>query len=230
MTAHVNMAFSCPQNYDSLHCDCLGSQQEWAPRPWWAPGREGCIPQGLAVYLSQRRPMTWSWSVIARRQEMGMRWILPVSCHPQPHCRGCEHFLPQALIHTRKVGLHWEEEASLQLIVLTWLIDDGKRCRDSILYRLVLAYFTAHDHWASQHNITIMYPGHFPALALSSHCCASSRSRTSSHSIAHLHISPCIFAFHCASLRFTTHLCVLAHLHIPSRIFTFHHASLRSRT
>jgi len=37
----------------------------------------------------------------------------------------------------------------------------------------------AHDHWASQHNITIMYPGHFPALArciptlaLSSHSCA----------------------------------------------------------
>jgi hypothetical protein len=30
------------------------------------------------------------------------------------------------------------------------------RCRDSILYRLVLAYFTAHNDWASQHNITIM--------------------------------------------------------------------------
>jgi hypothetical protein len=40
----------------------------------------------------------------------------------------------------------------------------GACCRDSILYRLVLAYFMAHDHWASQHNITIMYPGHFPAL------------------------------------------------------------------
>jgi hypothetical protein len=38
------------------------------------------------------------------------------------------------------------------------------QCRDSILYRLVEAYFTAHDHWASQHNITIMYPGHFPTL------------------------------------------------------------------
>jgi len=64
------------------------------------------------------------------------------------------------------------------------------RCRDSILYRLVLAYFTAHNHWASQHNITTMYPGHFPALVLSSHSCASLRS------IAHLHVSPRIFAFH----------------------------------
>jgi len=29
-------------------------------------------------------------------------------------------------------------------------------CRDSIFYRLILAYFMAHDNWASQHNITIM--------------------------------------------------------------------------
>jgi len=90
-------------------------------------------------------------------------------------------------------------------------------CRDSILYRLVLAYFTAHDHWASQHNITIMYPGHcptlvrcIPALALSSHSCASS------HFIAHL--------------RILSHLHILAHLHIPSRIFAFHRTSSRSIT
>jgi len=42
--------------------------------------------------------------------------------------------------------LHWDLTA--------WL--HKNRCRDSILYRLVLAYFTAHDNWASQHNITIM--------------------------------------------------------------------------
>jgi hypothetical protein len=68
------------------------------------------------------------------------------------------------------------------------------RCRDSILYRLVLAYFMAHDHWASQHNITIMYPGHFPALALSSHCCASS------HSIAHLRVSSWFSVHHHRSI------------------------------
>jgi len=103
------------------------------------------------------------------------------------------------------------------------------RCRDSILYRLVLAYFMAHDHWASQHNITIMYPGHFPTLAqcipvlaLSSHCRASLRSiahlrvLTHLHILAHLRISPHIFTFHRTSSRFTVHLC------IPSRIFAFH--------
>jgi hypothetical protein len=113
-----------------------------------------------------------------------------------------------------------------------------------------LAYFTAHDHWASQHNITIMYPGHFPALAqcipmlaLSLHSCASSRSivhifafhhassyliahlrilsRISSCSIAHLRVLLHIFAFHHASSHFTAHLRVLLH------IFAFHHASLR---
>jgi len=36
------------------------------------------------------------------------------------------------------------------------MVDNEKQCRDSILYRLVLAYFMAHDDWASQHNITIM--------------------------------------------------------------------------
>jgi hypothetical protein len=88
-----------------------------------------------------------------------------------------------------------------------------------------------------------MYPGHFPALArcipalaLSSHSCASSRSiahlrvpprifafhRASSRSIAHLRVPPRIFAFHRTSLRFT------AHLRIPSHIFAFHRASSHS--
>jgi hypothetical protein len=96
------------------------------------------------------------------------------------------------------------------------------RCRDSILYRLVEAYFMAHDHWASQCNITIMYPGHFPALArcipalaLSLHSCASLCFTT------HLRVSPCIFAFHHASSRFT------AHLRVPSRIFV--HLRVSSR-
>ncbi|KAG2109187.1 hypothetical protein BD769DRAFT_1675003 [Suillus cothurnatus] len=60
--------------------------------------------------------------------------------------------------------------------------------------------------WLPIHNITIMYPGHFPAFArciptlvLSSHSCTSSRST------AHLRVPPRIFAF--------------------SRIFAFHRAS-----
>jgi hypothetical protein len=123
------------------------------------------------------------------------------------------------------------------------------RCRDSILYRLVLAYFMAHDHWASQRNITIMYPGHFPTLArciptlaLSLHSCASARSIAhifafhcaSSHFTVHLRVSLRIFTFHRASSRSITHLCVLVHLHVSpcifafSCIFAFHHASSRS--
>jgi hypothetical protein len=110
-------------------------------------------------------------------------------------------------------------------------------CRDSILYRLVLAYFTAHDNWASQHNITIMCRAiphimrSFPAIMHQIHdtflhlCNAFPHSRlahihcASSHSIAHLHVPLRIFAFHHASSRF------IVHLRISSRIFAFHHAS-----
>jgi hypothetical protein len=103
-------------------------------------------------------------------------------------------------------------------------------CRDSILYRLVEAYFTAHDHWASQCNITIMYPGHFPTLArciptltLSLLSCASS------HSIAHifafyhayLHVPLRIFVFYCTSSR------SIMHLRISLRIFAFHRDLVR---
>jgi hypothetical protein len=100
------------------------------------------------------------------------------------------------------------------------------RCRDSILYRLVEAYFTAHDHWASQCNITIMYPGHFPALTLSLHSCASSRSimhifafhHTSSRSIMHLRVSSCIFAFHRNLVRIITG----ASIHCPASSLVRH--------
>jgi hypothetical protein len=97
------------------------------------------------------------------------------------------------------------------------------RCRDSILYRLVLAYFTAHDHWASQCNITIMYSGHFPALArcipalaLSLHSCASSRS------IAHLRVPSRIITFYRASSHFSRIFAFLVHLRVSPRIFAFH--------
>jgi len=123
------------------------------------------------------------------------------------------------------------------------------RCRDSILYRLVLAYFTAHDHWASQHNITIMCRAiphimhSFPAIMCQTqdtflhsrnafpHSRLARVHHASSCSIAHLCIPLCIFvthlcilsrifAFYHASLHFITHLCIL------SRIFAFYHASL----
>jgi len=81
------------------------------------------------------------------------------------------------------------------------------RCRDSILYRLVLAYFMAHDDWASQHNITIMCRAiphimhSFPAMTCQTH-----------DTFPHLHN-----AFPRSRL-----VCVLAHLHVPSR-FSVHH-------
>jgi len=130
-----------------------------------------------------------------------------------------------------------------------FLLLHGARCRDSILYRLVLAYFKTHDDWASQRNITIMYSRHFPALAQCIPALAlSAHSRASSRSIVHLHVSLRIFAFHRASLRFTAHLrvpprifafhrasscstahlCVLAHPRVPSRIFAIHRDLVRS--
>jgi hypothetical protein len=76
-------------------------------------------------------------------------------------------------------------------------------CRDSILYRLVLAYLMAHDNWSSQHNITVMCRAilhimcSFPAITRQTH-------NTFPHLhliriLTHLHISSCIFPFHCTS-------------------------------
>jgi len=124
------------------------------------------------------------------------------------------------------------------------------RCRDSILYRLVLAYFTAHNDWASQHNITIMCRAipqimcSFPAITRQTQdtfphsCdafpriivfyCASSHSCASSCFIMHhcillcIFAFSCIFAFHRASSRF------IAHLRVSLCIFMFHCASLCS--
>jgi hypothetical protein len=86
-------------------------------------------------------------------------------------------------------------------------VDSVSRCRDSILYRLILGYFTAHDHWASQHNITVMcrtiphIMHSFPAIMHQTH-------DTFPHSCN---------AFLCSCL-----VCVLAHLCVLSCIFTFH--------
>ncbi|KAG2113640.1 hypothetical protein BD769DRAFT_1673651 [Suillus cothurnatus] len=117
------------------------------------------------------------------------------------------------------------------------------RCRDSILYRLVEAYFTAHDHWASQRNITIMYPGHFPALlSIFVFSRIFAFHRASSRSITHHRVLSCIFAFYRTSSRFTVHLRIpsrifafhrtsshsIAHLRVPPHIFAFHRASSRS--
>jgi hypothetical protein len=74
-----------------------------------------------------------------------------------------------------------------------------------------------------------MYPGHFPALALSLHCCASSRSHTSSHFTAHLcaRASSCSHASSRSRTSSHSHASShsIVHLHIPSRIFAFHRAS-----
>jgi len=100
-------------------------------------------------------------------------------------------------------------------------------CKDSILYRLVEAYFTAHDNWASQHNITIMCRAiphimrSFPAITRQTQdtfphsCNAFPRSRLVCI-LAHLRILSRIFAFHCTSSHFTMHLRV-------SSQFSAHH-------
>jgi len=125
------------------------------------------------------------------------------------------------------------------------------RCRDSILYRLVLAYFTAHDDWASQHNITIMCRV-IPHIMRSFPAIMHQTQDTFLHSrnafpcsrlariLTHLHVSSCIITFYRASLhsiahlhvlthlRVLAHLHILVHLHVPLRIFAFHRASSRS--
>jgi hypothetical protein len=107
------------------------------------------------------------------------------------------------------------------------------RCRDSILYRLVLAYFTTHDDWASQCNITIMCRV-IPHIMRSSPAITRQTQDTFLHScnafpcpclariLAHLHVSLRIFVFHHASSR------SIAHLHVSPCIFAFHRASSRS--
>jgi len=112
-------------------------------------------------------------------------------------------------------------------------------CRDSILYRLVLAYFTAHDNWASQHNVTIVcrviphIMRSFPAITHQTqdtflHLCNAFPCSRLACILMHHHILLRIFAFivHLcvsrASSHFIAHLCILLH------IFTFHHASSHS--
>jgi hypothetical protein len=101
------------------------------------------------------------------------------------------------------------------LLTNQWLdkLAASRQCRDSILYRLVLAYFMAHNNWASQHNITIMcrviphIMCSFPAIMHQTH-------DTFPHSRNAFPCS-CIFTFYCTSSCF-------------SRIFMFHCASLHS--
>jgi hypothetical protein len=110
------------------------------------------------------------------------------------------------------------------------------RCRDSILYRLVLAYFTAHDDWASQHNITIMCRA-IPHIMRSFPAITRQTQDTFPHLrnafprlrlvrvLAHLRVSSCIIAFYHTSLRFIVHHRVLLRIFAFSRIFAFYHAS-----
>jgi len=98
------------------------------------------------------------------------------------------------------------------------MVQCNARCRDSILYRLVLAYFTAHDNWASQHNITIMcrviphIMRSFPAIT-----------RQTQDTFPHLRNAfprLRIFAFHRASSCSRASSRSIVHLHIPSHIIT----------
>jgi len=127
----------------------------------------------------------------------------------------------------------------------SWMIGDRARCRDSILYRLVLAYFTAHDNWASQHNITIMcrviphIMHSLPAIMRQTHdtflhsrnafpCSRIFASyHASSHFIVHLCVSLCIFAFLCIFTFHCAYSCLIAHLRISSHIFVFHRDLVR---
>jgi len=108
-----------------------------------------------------------------------------------------------------------------------------------------LAYFTAHDNWASQHNITIMCRAiphimrSFPAITRQTQ--DTFPCSRLAHVLVHLRISPCIFAFHHTSSRSITHLrvplciftfhhassCSIAHLRVSSRIFVFHRDLVR---
>jgi len=101
------------------------------------------------------------------------------------------------------------------------------QCRDSILYRLVLAYFMAHDDWASQHNITIVCRV-IPHIMRSFPAITHQTQDTFLHShlacvLVHHHILLRIFAFQHASSHFIAHL----HIHCASShfscIFAFHH-------
>jgi len=116
----------------------------------------------------------------------------------------------------------------------------GTCCRDSILYRLVLAYFTAHNNWASQHNITIMCRA-IPHIMCSFPAITRQTQDTFPHS-CNAFLCLHIFAFHRASLCFIAQLCVssrsfafhrassrfIAHLRVSLRIFAFHRASSHS--
>jgi len=108
------------------------------------------------------------------------------------------------------------------------------RCRDSILYRLVLAYFMAHDDWASQHNITIMCRAiphimhNFPAMTRQTHNTFLHLRNAFPHSRL-VRVLLRIIVFYRASSHFIMHLHILAHLCISSRIIAFYRTSLHSR-
>jgi len=135
------------------------------------------------------------------------------------------------LLHSYPVHIMLNTAYFLHLVYLPF------QCRDSILYRLVLANFMAHDDWASQHNITIMCRAiphimcSFPAITcqtqdtfphlrnafpcsrlehILAHLCILVHLRISSRTFIHLHVSSCTFMSYCAYSHFITHLHVLS--------------------
>jgi hypothetical protein len=89
---------------------------------------------------------------------------------------------------------------------------------------------TAHDDWASQHNIAIMCRAiphimcSFPAIMRQTQdtfphsCNAFPRSRLV-HVLVHLRISSCIFVFSCIFTSYCTSSRFITHLHVSSCIF-----------
>jgi hypothetical protein len=107
-----------------------------------------------------------------------------------------------------------------------------RQCRDSILYRLVLAHFTAHDDWASWHNITIMsrmilhIMCSFPAIMCQTHdtfphLCNAFLCLCLVCFLMHNCISLCIFVFIVLSLHLA-HIIAGASIHCPASSLVCH--------
>jgi hypothetical protein len=187
---------------------------------------------------------TTSWEPVLEKIEQNFkRWNM---CNPSLDSK---HLIVQMIIGgmtqflTNAQGMPKSIETAITKEIRTFIWNECRsppisltrleHCRDSILYRLVLAYFTAHDDWASQHNITIMcrviphIMCSFPAIIHQTQdtflhsCNAFPRSRLA-HVLMHLCISSCIIAFHRASLRFIMHHHVPSHIIAFLRIFAFH--------
>jgi len=162
---------------------------------WWFRG--ACCIQS-AMYSPVRCLGNLAVSLMKEHFRILGSILLMQLCHSNLH-----HIL-SVMCHARPSTLN----------LLLQITGSEIQCRDSILYRLVLAYFTAHDHWASQHNITIMCRA-IPHIMCSFLAITHQAQDTFLHSRDGFPRSH-IFASHRASL------CLIAHLCVSSR-FSVHH-------